>query len=316
MDDPIESLGANVQPPLDPEELATYKAFLRSLLPTPPHDPPQSLWHYTSGAGLIGILRSGRLFATHVSCLNDTLEYQYLASLLLDESRARATREPDPAVRALHEGTINALSSRDVTRAGIFVTCFSREKDDLGQWRGYGGGDSSYAIEFDYSELFKRVGARRPETGLWRASYDAKRHQTIVSAIVENQIQLAQRGLRFSPEQGDKWFETWGRGYAAMIDLLHAAVKHPKFESEKEYRILVKLRDGEEKDIQFTAKDTLLSRHLEMDWTEEGKLPIRSVMVGPGRWQAVSKISVGDLLRKHGYEDLPVTLSEVPYRTV
>jgi len=35
------------------------------------------LWHYTNGSGFLGILQSGMIYATQVSCLNDTTETKY-----------------------------------------------------------------------------------------------------------------------------------------------------------------------------------------------------------------------------------------------
>ena len=32
---------------------------------------------------------------------------------------------------------------------GWFVACFTEDGDDLSQWRGYGGGEGGYLIEFD-----------------------------------------------------------------------------------------------------------------------------------------------------------------------
>jgi hypothetical protein len=38
--------------------------------------PPDTvLWHYTNGGALVAILESMTLFSTHISCLNDTTNY-------------------------------------------------------------------------------------------------------------------------------------------------------------------------------------------------------------------------------------------------
>lgn len=43
----------------------------------------RSLFHYTTSDGLLGILGSGTLFASHYSFLNDTSEGNLLRGLLL-----------------------------------------------------------------------------------------------------------------------------------------------------------------------------------------------------------------------------------------
>jgi hypothetical protein len=40
------------------------------------------VWHYTTGAGLLAIIETGKIFATQVSCLNDATEIRYSASIL------------------------------------------------------------------------------------------------------------------------------------------------------------------------------------------------------------------------------------------
>jgi hypothetical protein len=44
--------------------------------------PDKVVWHYTNGDGLIGIIESGSIFATQISCLNDSTEIRYSAMRL------------------------------------------------------------------------------------------------------------------------------------------------------------------------------------------------------------------------------------------
>jgi hypothetical protein len=43
---------------------------------------PEELWHYTDATGLIAILQSKKIWATQVTCLNDTLEQRYFGDLV------------------------------------------------------------------------------------------------------------------------------------------------------------------------------------------------------------------------------------------
>lgn len=55
---------------------------------------PDEIWHYTDADGLIGILESGKVWATQLSCLNDTLEQRYFGELIhraLKERRKQAS---------------------------------------------------------------------------------------------------------------------------------------------------------------------------------------------------------------------------------
>jgi hypothetical protein len=50
-------------------------------------DPDHSLFHYTTATGLVGIVESKTLWATHASFLNDTAERQLLSALLAPQIR-------------------------------------------------------------------------------------------------------------------------------------------------------------------------------------------------------------------------------------
>lgn len=117
-------------------------------------DMPETLWHYTSGAGLIAILRSRAIWTTHISCLNDATEVHYATSLLVsavEERWARTKSLPSPDI-FLYDVLSDRLAD-DVRLRRWFVTCFTTKDDDLSQWRAYSGGEGGYAIGFDTAKM-------------------------------------------------------------------------------------------------------------------------------------------------------------------
>lgn len=141
--------------------------------------PPSALFHYTTAAGLIGIVKEQLLFATHANYLNDTAELQILESLLIPQISAEF-RDIIPrlqAVNAFLPGLMDSFGEsifdseannacRSVMKAienvsPFYVTSFCMHGVDtdeydhglLSQWRGYGRG--GFAIQFDEAELDK-----------------------------------------------------------------------------------------------------------------------------------------------------------------
>jgi hypothetical protein len=57
---------------------------------------PKALYHYTSQAGLIGIVKSMKLWATSIRYLNDSREYNHDRDLLLSviDDTMRTVSEP------------------------------------------------------------------------------------------------------------------------------------------------------------------------------------------------------------------------------
>ena len=72
-------------------ELASYGEFidsqLKPIIVTAVQEMPSMLYHYTSGDSLIKIIKSGTLWATQVSCVNDQTELHYGQSLLINAIR-------------------------------------------------------------------------------------------------------------------------------------------------------------------------------------------------------------------------------------
>jgi hypothetical protein len=115
---------------------------------------PKMLYHYTDAAGLRGILESGILRFGDIFYMNDPSEMRHgigTAFELLDDMAAEAQGQPE--LRNFARQFRKILSSGIEVIAHYFVCCFSRNGNDLGQWRAYGANGYGYALGFDGSEL-------------------------------------------------------------------------------------------------------------------------------------------------------------------
>jgi hypothetical protein len=208
------------------------------------------------------------------------------------------------------------LSRANFAAAGRFVACFSEVEDDLAQWRGYGGGECGYSIGFRHNGILEAL-LKRPGALLVPLSY-----QEDYEIFVDDVIRMAEayflNGINRGVVDVEKWAVEFLMAFSQEMDILAALMKHPKFADERERRITALLQTGEEGKMEFTQKRTLLARHLPIDLRipidGTTRLPLTRIYVGPGPSQGVSRISVGDLLLKFGYQGVPVKVSEVPYR--
>lgn len=133
------------------------------------------LMHYTNAAGLVGIVSSSTIWATHANFLNDSEEIKHffdvrLFDLVLQEElqyKNNLSRSADRAKKMLAEGGVDHLARvsavehvKDLRSATLrfnqpFIFSMSAASDEpiarnglLSQWRGYGK-DGGYAIVFD-----------------------------------------------------------------------------------------------------------------------------------------------------------------------
>jgi hypothetical protein len=297
------------------EDKREYLRFALHHIRSFAHTPVSEIWHYTDAEGLIGILRSGQIWCTQVSCLNDSLEQRYFGDLLHTAIKALRAKNTDSNLAVMLRIADEAFDRRDFAVTGHFVACFSEVEDDLGQWRGYGGGQCGYAIGFRFDGILEALKVR-PSAILLPMHYEDMGHQHLVGDVLRMAEQYFLQGVERGLPDIERWAREFLDAFAAQLDVFSSIIKHPKFISEKEHRIVTLLQSGEHMQMEFRQKRTLLARHLPINLTvNAGKLlPLTRVYVAPGPAQRVSQVSVGDLLLKYGYGGLPVELSKVPYR--
>lgn len=122
------------------------------------------LYHYTNTAGMLGILRTGALWATDVEYLNDSKELLYgrdevVSALLEEASRLNPdglggmTGDDDSSRATIMASAAHSLTEEEHRSYwGPYVACFSEEGDVLSQWRGYAA-SHGWALGFDLSAL-------------------------------------------------------------------------------------------------------------------------------------------------------------------
>jgi hypothetical protein len=293
-----------------------YRRFCMHHIPSFARAPPDEIWH-TTADGLIGIPRSGQIWSTQIACLNDTLEQRYFGDLVQGAVKARRAANTDPALDLMWRAADEGLSDRNFSAAGHFVACFSEVEDDLGQWRGYGGGECGYAIGFRSKGILDAIKGRG-NTLLLPMNYDEKKHNFLVDDVLRVGQTYYLDGVKRGLPNLEKWARKFVIAFATELDIFACVIKHPKFSGEAERRITTLLQADEHGLLEFRKKRTLLDRHLPLALPiaedAEKRPPITRICIGPGPSQQVSKISVGDLLLKHGYANIPVELSKVPYR--
>jgi hypothetical protein len=275
------------------------------------------LYHYTTGENLICIIASQELWSTQISCLNDTKEFTYAVEELQKRVTARIAEEHNPTLDPFLLGLDQYLRAPNAETVSFFVTCFSEHGDDLSQWRAYSHGEGGYAIQFDPAGL---ILSSFPEDSileiLMRVEYNPKEHATFLADVLKQGEQF------FSTLEGagkttlEEWAAEFVRHWLWNLQFLAPCLKHPKFESEREWRFVYSLRPDDAKRMQFRQRQSMMTRHVPLHLKKP--LPITGVVVGPTRHPQLSKVAVGDLLKKFGYDPdvIKVSITEVPYRAI
>ena len=234
---------------------------------TVPEAHPELL-HYTSVSGLLGILESQSLRATHSAFLNDSMEIALFfdrrlgkvlesgirtelaanAELQVLPQFARTPQEADATIGRYATEMAEAIRTTTHRFNQPFICCFSapaslrvRRDGLLSQWRGYGK-DGGYALVFDANRLEQLLKTEGTSCWYQHAQWgDVHYHQDdddLVHAepeIVEAEEALRKAIRRFInhpvPEELESTFEP--------VSTLSCLYKHWGFHEEREVRIVV-----------------------------------------------------------------------------
>lgn len=264
-----------------------------------------SCFHYTSGEGLLGILREGRveLWSTNIMFMKDAQEwgvFQNALRILRDEGMSE-----DPLLRSDRSRAVleRCLSEANAWRnEEIFVTCFSRMADDLSQWRGYTPINDGYSIEFATGSLLGSLPELRARFA--RVKYDTERD--LAAKLAEEVEANALRAQGASLDAvGAVMAEFWERDAPYQ--------KHESFWAEKEVRLMI---DRSKLDappaVHFRKGNGFLIPYLILELEPE---VVQSVTIGPRPDPDLAAQSVKRLLKERGLNHVRVKASQSPFRS-
>lgn len=306
-----------------------------------------SVWHYTTAAGLEGIITSNVLRATSYRFMNDSQEPTHATSLL--EEAAKLIRSSLNPAQAERFDELMKFAKRRGLEA--FLLCAAREPDLLTVWRGYEL-DVPYAIELDASADLFPVEQRpddshpSPPAGWGREVYDEDDGGRPILGPDPDDIRI-ETSAGWQPVQYDgstaaerveriAWLARKDPEpladallpYSNLggIDLLQP--KHSAFVDEREARIVfdvyprwkfVKHRPGRfglipyieisaaEKSNQNSANERFVTK-------PASKLPILAVHIGPSPLGEEFVDALREFLEFNAYPDVPIEKSATPFR--
>lgn len=285
--------------------------------------PVVPLYHYTTGSTLIRMIESGQLWATQIGCLNDAKEMLHAIDLLRATIAAELLVSSTDDFKMLLRKMDELLERPRPEVASAFVICFSERRDDLSQWRAYGGTNGGYAIEFDHLRL--REAGQKNDGVLVPVMYDDGAKRVIMGDIMKWSKQFFEEGVvNKRAATRDEWIDEFARFWLFNLSFMAPMLKHHSFEAEAEWRFVYWFGEKDVPNMKFLQRQSMITRHLPLSFGDPNAngytaLPITGVMVGPAVHPALSQIGVGDLLKSKGYGKPalpPVTITDIPFRTV
>jgi hypothetical protein len=265
---------------------------------------PDSLTHYTTLQGFMGIIEAKGFWASNASFLNDRSELVHG----LNGAEQAISELEDVIGDEFHQHLPTVINEiKTGALPATYVTCFCEHEDLLSQWRGYGGSEQGISIQFRRAALEK--GLAKSQAKLAKVIYsDLSTKKKVRSALAGELKDL----LEWENTLGGQTVEERKAGVFDVVSQLLPRFKHYGFRDEREWRFVVQ-RSGDDDALQFRAKGTVIAPYIVMT-VPGARLPIKSITVGPGREMDLTAASIRLYLKQRGYT-VPVNLSRVPFRS-
>lgn len=286
------------------------------------------LWHYTDFGGLYGIVRERKIWASSLLYLNDATEFAYTYDMVkaaFAKVLGGLSQEQYPWTHAAADLLEEIISEQFWSDGSVLmVSCFSESRDDLSQWRGYANKPPGFAIGFHPLRLLEWP----EDAGVYLAqcSYDVSRQRREVQSIVSkflHQAKVAEddkrkrSGGELSRKEAEKILLGHVGDFGDRLRAIASINKHPKFASEKEFRLVCwseRSNGSVLTETRFRQSGSLIVPYVGVTLAPPDKpLPIETVMVGPCPHQFAVIRSVRLMLERHG-SPAAVIPSSVPFR--
>ena len=288
-------------------------------------DQSQTLFHYTSQAGLLGVLGTQSVWASHTSFLNDSSECLHAFDIAKD--MAQSILDGDNYLDAFSWELCRRL--RLLRAPDFFITSFSEKPDLLSQWRGYCPSGSGVCIGVDLNLLkvfcedrgyrFERCIYDRdalshkiqmlidqcwkmfPAPSLSRPEFVALSTSKAIAFTEDYQDFISFGGGQLEADSAIEWF-------CSELIQLAPLYKNEGFHEESEWRVVIK----SPKEVKFRAGVSCLVPYIELK-IFESEMMLRQLIIGPNPNQERCYRSSKIALESFGFNSALVWKSSIPF---
>lgn len=276
--------------------------------------PTDTLYHYTSLNGVLGIVASQQLWASDIRYMNDSAELRHTADLVKDEVEMRLAQGHDHP--RLLNSFIEWVRHRITNGHILFGASFRSNGNLLSQWRGYSAVGKGASLGFNADHV--RHCAAEQNFKLGQCVYERAEQRRLIAQVVDAVDTLAAKtGVIAGDEEPGQYF---GLFEHLETDLLRIAaiLKHPSFEEEQEWRLVSPvISNYREASVYFREGRTMLVPYMKFSLVHDDRAAIAldHIYVGPTPNISLSMNSMKMCLLKHGISPARgIDYCQIPYR--
>lgn len=240
--------------------------------------PSTTLYHYTSPAGLLGIVQSKSLWASGIHYLNDSSEYRHAARVLQECARRALMANPDHPWKELYLELLD--SERTFEDPMVFVGSLSEAGDKLSQWRAYCPPGGGFSIGLSPDVILRQ--AARQDFQLVRCEYRPAEQTAICEELISAGCRAAVESLPTEdPRLLRRPHGLLQKCYKPLMRI-GPAFKNPSFEEEQEWRLIRGPFEAPDQQVRFRPGEYAVIPYREFALADANAgLEFEEVIIGP-----------------------------------
>jgi hypothetical protein len=280
----------------------------------------EPLYHYTDAAGLCGIVKSQKIRFTSCLHLNDPSELIHGMDIVHRLLKAIGERARDDLVKEFCDIVDDVFQHRKFKNIfGFYIASFSRDRNDLGQWRAYAGKGRGFALGLA-PHLFEAVELANPKPTeyyvlpvVYKETCAEQRYRVAIEAaagIIQTNRPQENVRLPFLREMADELI-------AGQLISTSLTVKHEAYSHEKEVRlVMLGMRKNQNPYLRTRIRGSEIVPYMEGDMPLRDRDGITEVVIGPSAVSSAED-AVHCLLQSLGVEPGDrIKHSGIPYRAL
>lgn len=274
----------------------------------------KTLYHYTGIGGLLGIVETRKIWASHAYYLNDSKEILY-ACEVLRKVLSQCISDHQNDEREFLEQFTKWLETFHVNHYHIFIFSLSEERSLLSQWRSYTPHGKGVSLGFS-AHILNRI-LQSSDFRLAKCLYKHEEHRELMKSLLEKMLVTFRQRLphlditkNYPPQKYHGFLE----GYRGALLQVLSIIKHSAFEEEREWRLVSPYFERYTvPEIKFREGASMLMPYIEIDLSNnngEQKL-FEEVVLGPSQHANLSMSALSSYLsnkvacQKTGNSNIP-----------
>jgi len=280
--------------------------------------PGATLFHYTSYAAALEIVRGHSLWASEIRYLNDSSELRNALNIIGWAAIKRAPKHSGDEAQMLRDFVRWCEGAASSDRC-VFVASLTQHGNLLSQWRAYSG-DAGHGVSLTFDPQSLEALAVQQGFRLGRCIYERVEQERLAEIVVDHLLeQFAQFDWQTNKPAGHESVQFYPLFDAQFQDVLQLAalLKHEAFFEEAEWRLVSDVvPSGLVKNAHFRSAKSCIVPYLVLDLNTQdvGLEVIRGAIIGPCANPNLAMHSMQMVMSRHLKNGVSLVNPMVPLR--